>query len=76
MCFVNAQEQLEPITPCAEISAHLAELSHLYEASCPVLSNIYMLLAPLSPESLPGGVIAVYSDNLSRKKVMSSAVFG
>lgn len=53
-CERAAQEQLEAITPCTDISAHLAELSHLYEASCPVLSNIYMLLAPLSPESLPG----------------------
>ncbi|BDA40960.1 hypothetical protein COCOBI_01-6140 [Coccomyxa sp. Obi] len=52
---LQLQSQLEPITPCADISAHLAQLAHLYEASCPVLSNIYMLLAPLSPESLPGG---------------------
>lgn len=55
--FVAVQSQLEPITPCADISAHLAQLAHLYEASCPVLSNIYMLLAPLSPESLPGEAI-------------------
>ena len=55
--FMAVQSQLEPITPCADISAHLAQLAHLYEASCPVLSNIYMLLAPLSPESLPGKII-------------------
>jgi hypothetical protein len=47
------QEQLEPLTPHDDISTHLAELSHLYEGTCPVLSNIYMLLAPMSPESLP-----------------------
>ena len=48
------QEQLESVTPCDDISKHLAELAHLYEGTSPMLSNIYLLLAPLSPEALPG----------------------
>ncbi len=67
--MLAVQEQLEPITPCADISAHLAELSHLYETSCPLLSNIYMLLAPLSPESLPGIVLVI-----SQRPWLSSAM--
>lgn len=49
------QAQLEDIVPCGAISRHLEELAHLYEATCPAIANIYALIAPLSPESLPGG---------------------
>lgn len=47
------QAQLEDIVPRTAISRHLAELAHLYEATSPVLANLYALIAPLSPESLP-----------------------
>ena len=47
------QAQLEDIVPRAAISRHLAELAHLYEATCPVIADLYALIAPLSPESLP-----------------------
>ncbi len=52
--FFAYQTQLEQIVPKDEISGHLAQLAQLYEASSLVLSDIYALLAPLSPESLPG----------------------
>ncbi len=52
--FFKHETQLGPIVPKDAISAHLAKLAQLYEGSSPVLSNIYALLAPLSPESLPG----------------------
>lgn len=48
------QEQLEPILAVADISAHLAQLCHLYEGTSPAISQLYAELAPLSPESLPG----------------------
>ena len=38
----------------ADISAHLAQLCHLYEGTSPAISQLYAELAPLSPESLPG----------------------
>ena len=47
------QAQLEEIIPRTAISRHLAELAHLYETTCPVIANLYALIAPLSPESLP-----------------------
>ena len=47
------QAQLEEIVPRTAISRHLAELAHLYETTCPVIANLYALIAPLSPESLP-----------------------
>lgn len=40
--------------PQDAISSHLVQLSHFYEANSPVLSNLCALLAPLSPDSLPG----------------------
>ena len=49
------QAQLEDIVPCSAISRHLAELAHLYEATSPIIANIYVLIASLSPESLPQG---------------------
>ena len=49
------QAQLEDIVPCSAISRHLAELAHLYEATSPTIANIYVLIASLSPESLPQG---------------------
>ena len=52
--FFKFETQLGPLVPRDEVSAHLAQLAHLYETSSPVLSNIYALLAALSPESLPG----------------------
>ena len=48
-----SQAQLEDIVERTAISRHLAELAHLYEATSPVLANLYALVAPLSPESLP-----------------------
>jgi hypothetical protein len=52
--FFAHETLLEPIVPRADISGHLAQLAALYEDSAPQISNIYALLAPLSPESLPG----------------------
>lgn len=52
--FFQYETQLGPIIPRDDISAHLAQLAQLYEASSAVLSNIYALLSPLSAESLPG----------------------
>ena len=56
--FFKHETQLGPIVPKDAISGHLAKLAQLYEGSSPVLSNIYALLAPLSPESLPGVLLA------------------
>lgn len=55
--FFKHETQLGPIVPKDAISGHLAKLAQLYEGSSPVLSNIYALLAPLSPESLPGELL-------------------
>ncbi len=57
------QAQLEEILPRTAISRHLAELAHLYETTCPVIANLYALIAPLSPESLPqsaSGTLSYY----------------
>ena len=55
------QAQLEDIVPRTAISRHLAELAHLYEATCPIIANIYALIAPLSPESLPQSASGTFS---------------
>lgn len=45
---------LEAVLPCDEMSAHLYQLSQLYEAAGPPLAQAYSLLAPLDPSALPG----------------------
>ena len=52
--YLAFQTQLQAVLPAADISQHLAQLGQLYEAQSPVLGDIYTLIAPLSPESLPG----------------------
>jgi hypothetical protein len=59
----SQQEQLEPLLATADIRAHLAQLSHLYEGTSPALSRTYAELAPLSPESLSGARIEKLSSD-------------
>ena len=52
--YLPLQSQLEAMLPIADISQHLAQLGQLYEAQSPILAEAFTLMAPLSPETLPG----------------------
>ena len=52
--YFRWQTRLEAVLPGDAIAAHLVQLSHFYEANSPVLSNLCALVAPLSPDCLPG----------------------
>lgn len=52
--FISLQTELQGVVPTTAVRQHLAQLGQLYEAQSPLLGEIYMLIAPLSPDSLPG----------------------
>ncbi|KAK9813346.1 hypothetical protein WJX73_001697 [Symbiochloris irregularis] len=61
--YFRWQARLENVVPNDTISSHLVQLSHFYEATSPTLSNLCALVAPLSPDTLPGDTACFVTRN-------------